>query len=136
MSAMSHRPLRLVRSNPGDAVTNAAVSHAMLRRISDGLEPETLRLYRPERIVAFDTRAAETYPRIVIRARRHGHPIAVADAQIASIAASRQFSLATRDVAPFQAAGVPTINPWTAQPEPESRGRRRTKPNRNGRHTK
>ena len=53
MSAMSHRPLRLVRSNPGDAVTNAAVSHAMLRRISDGLEPETLRLYRPERIVAF-----------------------------------------------------------------------------------
>jgi len=70
-----------------------------------------------ERIVAFDTRAAETYPRIVIRAHQRGHPIAVADAQIAAIAASRQFSVATRDAAPFQAAGVPIINPWTARPE-------------------
>jgi len=74
-----------------------------------------------ERIVPFDTRAAETYPRIVIRARRHGHPIAVADAQIAAIAASRQFSMATRDVAPFEAAGIPVINPWTATPEAEAR---------------
>jgi len=74
-----------------------------------------------ERIVPFDTRAAETYPRIVIRARQHGHPIAVADAQIAAIAASRQFSVATRDVAPFQAAGIPVINPWTATPEAEAR---------------
>jgi predicted nucleic acid-binding protein len=74
-----------------------------------------------ERIVPFDTRAAETYPRIVIRARRHGHPIAVADAQIAAIAASRQFTMATRDVAPFEAAGIPVINPWTATPEAEAR---------------
>ncbi len=74
-----------------------------------------------ERIVPFDNRAAETYPRIVIRARRHGHPITVADAQIAAIAASRQFSVATRDVAPFEAAGIPIINPWTATPEAEAR---------------
>jgi toxin FitB len=57
----------------------------------------------------------------VIRARQRGHPIAVADAQIAAIAASRQFSVATRDVAPFQAAGIPTFNPWTATPEAEAR---------------
>ena len=50
---------------------------------------------------------------IVTRARRQGHPIAVADAQIAAIAASRQFTVATRDEEPFQAAGVPVINPWT-----------------------
>jgi predicted nucleic acid-binding protein len=70
-----------------------------------------------ERIVPFDLGAAETYAQIVTRARRHGHPIAVADAQIAAIAASRQFTVATRDEAPFQAAGVPVINPWTASLE-------------------
>jgi predicted nucleic acid-binding protein len=69
-----------------------------------------------ERIVAFDVRAAESYPRVVIDARRQGHPISVADAQIAAIAASRQFSVATRDVVPFESAGVQTINPWTAPP--------------------
>jgi hypothetical protein len=67
-----------------------------------------------ERIVPFDLAAAQTYAKIVTRARRHGHPIGVADAQIAAIAASRQFSVATRDEVPFQAAGVPIINPWTA----------------------
>jgi hypothetical protein len=66
-----------------------------------------------ERVVPFDLAAAQTYPKIVMRARRHGRPIAVADAQIAAIAVSRQLSVATRDEAPFHAAGVPVINPWT-----------------------
>jgi len=35
----------------------------------------------------------------------------------ARVAASRRFSVATRDEAPFQAADVPVINPWTAAPE-------------------
>ena len=70
-----------------------------------------------KRIVPFDLAAAGTYAQIVTRARRHGHPIAVADAQIAAIAASRQFTVATRDERPFQAAGVPVINPWTASIE-------------------
>ena len=120
---------RAVATKTVELVLGIASLPAGKRRkvLAAALDEKMIALFA-ERIVAFDTRAAETYPRIVIRARRHGHPIAVADAQIASIAASRQFSLATRDVAPFQAAGVPTINPWTAQPEPESRGRRRTKP--------
>ena len=67
-----------------------------------------------ERIVAFDIGGADAYPEIVTRARRHGYSIAIADAQIAAIAASRQFSVASRDEAPFRAAGVPVINPWTA----------------------
>jgi predicted nucleic acid-binding protein len=67
-----------------------------------------------ERIVPFDLRAAQTYAKIVAHARRRGHPIGVPDAQIAAIAASRQFTVATRDEDPFKAAGVPVINPWTA----------------------
>jgi toxin FitB len=77
------------------------------------LEKQIVALFG-ERIVPFDINGAQTYPEIVTRARRHGHSIAVADAQIAAIAASRQFSVATRDEAQFQAAGVPIINPWTA----------------------
>ena len=76
---------------------------------------EQLHALFADRLLAFDRSAAEAYPRIVIRARRHGYAIAVPDAQIAGIAASRQFSVATRDVAPFEAAGVATINPWSAK---------------------
>jgi predicted nucleic acid-binding protein len=36
----------------------------------------------------------------------------VADGQIAAIAAVHGFAVATRDTAPFLAAGVPVINPW------------------------
>lgn len=63
-----------------------------------------------ERIVPFDLGAAKAYAEIVGRARRRGHAISVADAQIAAIAAARRFSVATRDEAPFDAAGVPVIH--------------------------
>ena len=71
-----------------------------------------------ERIVPFDLAAAKAYAKIVVRARRQGHPLSVPDAQIAAIAATRRFSVATRDEAPFHAAGVPVINPWTAGDAP------------------
>lgn len=67
-----------------------------------------------DRILVFDLGAAETYAKIVTHARRRGHPIAVSDAQIAATAAFHRFSVATRDAAPFQAAGVPVIDPWAA----------------------
>src|SRR5207245_983638 len=83
-----------------------------------------------ERIMPFDLGAAQTYAKIVARARRHGHTIAVADAQIAAIAASRQFSVATRDETPFHAAGVQVVNPWTATPQVQPGSHRRTGPRR------
>jgi predicted nucleic acid-binding protein len=36
----------------------------------------------------------------------------MADGQIAAIAAVHGFTVATRDTAPFVAAGVPVVNPW------------------------
>jgi toxin FitB len=69
-----------------------------------------------ERILPFDVGAAESYAKVVKRARQHGHPIGLADAQIAAIATSRQFSVATRDELAFRAAGVPVINPWSTAP--------------------
>lgn len=64
------------------------------------------------RILAFDRAAAETYAPLVARARAGGHTVSAADAQIAAIAAVRDFAVATRDTMPFAAMGVPVIDPW------------------------
>ena len=68
------------------------------------------------RILAFDTEAARHYAERAMQARAAGHGLPTPDGYIAAIAAARGFSVATRDMAPFQAAGVAVINPWTAPP--------------------
>jgi toxin FitB len=67
------------------------------------------------RILSFDKQAAVTYATIIGRARAAGLAVSVADGQIAAIASAHGFIVATRDTAPFEAAGVPTINPWTSE---------------------
>jgi hypothetical protein len=67
------------------------------------------------RILTFDQTAAKAYAPIVGRARASGRAIATADGQIAAIAVARGFTVATRDTAPFESAGVSVINPWTEQ---------------------
>jgi octanoyl-[GcvH]:protein N-octanoyltransferase len=48
------RTVRLIRQGfPDPAERDTAISHAILRQVSDGLLPETLRLHRPGAIVAF-----------------------------------------------------------------------------------
>jgi len=64
------------------------------------------------RILAFDERAAIAFAPLVSRASTAGRLISIADGQIAAIATVHGFSVATRDAAPFTAAGVPVINPW------------------------
>lgn len=64
------------------------------------------------RILPFDQAAALAYAPLIARARARGLTIAVADGQIAAIAAAHGFVVATRDTAPFLAAGIEVINPW------------------------
>ncbi len=64
------------------------------------------------RILSFNQQAALAYAPLISRARSSGCLISVADGQIAAIAIVHGFTIATRDVAPFIAAGVPVINPW------------------------
>jgi octanoyl-[GcvH]:protein N-octanoyltransferase len=48
------RTVRLVRDGfPDPETLDTAISHALLRRVSEGSEPETIRLHRPGAIVAF-----------------------------------------------------------------------------------
>lgn len=73
---------------------------------------EVISVFGERRILAFDVRAARLFAVLVARARAGGHAIAVADGQIAAIAAAHGFSVATRDTEPFIAAGVPVVDPW------------------------
>ncbi|MGH8261352.1 MAG: type II toxin-antitoxin system VapC family toxin [Steroidobacteraceae bacterium] len=67
------------------------------------------------RILPFDERAAAAFAPLIRRTRAAGQTLSVADAQIAAIAMVHGFSVATRDTAPFAAAGVPIINPWNTE---------------------
>lgn len=64
------------------------------------------------RILSFDLSAAKAYGSLMAEARRQGKAIGKADGYIAAIASSHAFSVATRDVSPFEAAGLAVINPW------------------------
>lgn len=65
-----------------------------------------------DRILPFDVPAAQAFANVVVRARRQGYTISIADGQIAAIAAAHSLSIASRDEAPFHAAGIAVINPW------------------------
>jgi len=54
------------------------------------------------------------YAPVVGRARAAGTITSVADGQLAAIAAVHGLTVATRDTAPFRAAGLPVIDPWEA----------------------
>ncbi len=66
------------------------------------------------RVLPFDLDASRAYAELMSKAKLAGLAINMADAYIAAIAASRGFIVASRDVAPFRAAGVPIIDPWAA----------------------
>ncbi|UGY10439.1 type II toxin-antitoxin system VapC family toxin [Phyllobacterium pellucidum] len=65
-----------------------------------------------DRILDFDRQAALVYAPLVSQARSTGRTISIADGQIAAVAKSRGYSVASRDTMPFTAAGLTVINPW------------------------
>ena len=65
-----------------------------------------------DRFLSFDREAAVAFALLGSRAAAKGYSISMADCQIAAIAAVHGFAVATRDTAPFQAAGISVVNPW------------------------
>ena len=63
-------------------------------------------------------RTERTYAELMARARAAGLAIGATDGYIAAIAAANGMMVATRDISPFEAAGVSVINPWEAQATP------------------
>lgn len=75
------------------------------------LEQRVLPLFTG-RVLAFDAAASVAYAALMTRARVAGLAIGTADGYIAAIACTHGMSVATRNTAPFDAAGVTVINPW------------------------
>lgn len=63
------------------------------------------------RVLPFDAEAARCYAQLATQARAAGKGFPTPDGYIAAIATAHGFSVATRDTSPFEAAGVPVINP-------------------------
>ena len=82
--------------------------------LADMLERLLLDLFG-DRILPFDVSAARCYAQLATKARAAGKGFPTPDGYIAAIACAKGFCVATRDTGPFEAAGVPTINPWEAQ---------------------
>lgn len=85
----------------------------MLAQTLDGL----MGLFR-DRVLPFDTEAARHYAELAATAKAGGRGFPTPDGYIAAIASSRGFIVASRDTAPYDAAGVSVINPWKVQRAP------------------
>lgn len=69
-----------------------------------------------DRMLTFNAEAARHYADLAVIARAAGQGFPTPDGYIAAIAKAHGFAVATRDLAPFQAAGLTVINPWDATP--------------------
>ncbi len=80
--------------------------------LRDSLERRVLPLFIG-RVVPFDLGATQAYADLLARTRAIGVAVATADGLIAATAVAHGLIVATRDIGPFEAAGISVINPWT-----------------------
>jgi len=79
----------------------------------DRLNHQVLPLFAG-RVLPFDLDISQVYADLMARARSEGRAIGKEDGYIAATAAAQGYMVATRDIRPFQAAGLRVINPWEA----------------------
>lgn len=65
-----------------------------------------------DRVLSFDSDAADAYADIAASRRIAGRPISQFDAMIAAVARSRGASLATHNANDFADCGIAVVNPW------------------------
>jgi predicted nucleic acid-binding protein len=91
----------------GIAVLPAGRRRNSLSRALDGL-----RELFGDRVLPFDIAAARHHMVLAVAARNAGRGFPTPDGYIAAIAASRGFIVASRDTAPYEAGGLPVVDPW------------------------
>lgn len=67
-----------------------------------------------QRILMFDTDAAQRTAELMATRQKKGRPRDLRDTMLAGIVLAHRATLATRNIAHFEDAGVPLINPWDA----------------------
>lgn len=83
------------------------------RALQTQLEQRVLAVFE-QRILPFDAAAATAHAQLRVDAKNRGLAISIVDRYIAAIALAHRLTVATRDTAPFAAAGLSVINPWMA----------------------
>ena len=78
------------------------------------LEKEVLPTFTG-RVLSFDLDASQAYADLMARAKAEGKAIGKADGYIAATASVYGLMAATRDISPFEAAGLKIVNPWEAE---------------------
>ncbi len=87
------------------------------RRKRQALEAAFDRLLEDDlgnRVLDFDSAAAEEAAHLAAGRQKAGRPIDMRDTRIAGIALARRAALATRNVKHFQDLSVSVVNPWKA----------------------
>ena len=74
-----------------------------------------VRVFFRNRILPFDTAAAQVYADISAQRRAVGLHIDIPDVQIAAIALVHGMAIATRNTSDFTDCGVELINPWSTE---------------------
>jgi len=92
----------------GVAIMANGKRRTMLAEAVDGMLREDFR----DRILPFDSAAADEYARIGADRRAAGRPISQFDCQIAAIARAHGAAMATRNIGDFDGCGVEVIDPW------------------------
>lgn len=113
IDAQTLETLYLTAVTVGELRYGVAAMPAGRRRdlLAEQLETRVLPLFA-ERVLAYDLHATAEYARLMAAARAAGVAIGTADGIIAATAAAGGYTVATRDATPFEAAGVPIIDPW------------------------
>lgn len=66
------------------------------------------------RLLDFNEQAGNIYGKVMGEAKLTGHPMSIADGQIAAIALAQGFTLVTRNIKDFKYSGIMLINPFAA----------------------
>lgn len=82
------------------------------RRALEAVFAQLLKEDLENRVLPFDSAAAEQAALLAARRQQAGQPVDMRDTQIAGIALSRRATLATRNVRHFGDLNVPVVNPW------------------------
>lgn len=83
--------------------------------LQENLEKRLLPMFA-NRVLPFDMACTTAYAELLAKSRSVGLALETADAFIAAVARAHGFTVATRDISPFKAAGLNVINPWLAPP--------------------
>ena len=103
LTAISKAELRY-----GVAIMAKGKRQRMLAEAVDAILREDFR----DRILSFDSEAADHYAKIAAGRRSDGRPISQFDCQIASIASAHRADVATRNIDDFEGCGIKVLDPW------------------------